>query len=299
MSGLDFAPDGTQIASVDQQNRIAIWDVNTGALRQTLPGQDDYMHALDWSPDGTRIASASTDGTVAVWDVASGARRLSLQGLTPASRRLAGGVTEVAFSPDGRYVAGMQIFPTGELVVWRVADGTEVLRISRSRSFGAFAWTADGTGLRTVEFDGGLYGWSFPDGTPTTARSLDVKQLTTLDGTAPVLAAGGEGDILYVVDPSREEVQYRFPHSAYINRVAVLPDRSAVAGVDGDGILKVWDLDTGTLRFRRAAHASVAYNVAVHPNSTLVATAGQDATIRIWNARTGDLVRTIRGDEAR
>jgi hypothetical protein len=131
MSGLDFAPDGQRLASVDKRNRIAVWDVETGALLQTLPGQDAYMYALDWSPDGSRIASASMDGTVAVWDVASGDRLLSVGDLSAASDRMAGGIVRVAFAPDGRHVTGMQILPAGALVVWRVSDGAAVMRVRR------------------------------------------------------------------------------------------------------------------------------------------------------------------------
>jgi WD40 repeat protein len=295
-SGIAFSPDGTQLASVDKRNRIALWDVETGALRRTIPGQARYMYALDWSPDGTRIASASMDGTVAVWDVASGRRVQSVGALTAASNRMAGGVLAVAFAPDGRHVAGIQALPTGELVVWRVADGAEVMRVTQDRSFGDVAWTADGTGLRTVEFDGGLYDWSFPNGRVLGKRALDPKQLTTLDGTGSLLATGGEGDVVYLVDPTRDTVRHRLPHDAYVNRVAVLPDRSAVASVDGDGILKVWDAATGSLRVRRRAHVPLAYSVAAHPTGRLLATAGQDSIIRLWDATTGALVREIRGE---
>src|SRR6188768_1566681 len=80
-------------------------------------GQYD-MSGLDVSADGAQlVTSSSTDGTVKLWTAADGSFVRTLSGA-------AGGVDDVAFSPDGtRVVTGGEVVfggSTSAVLVWDV-----------------------------------------------------------------------------------------------------------------------------------------------------------------------------------
>jgi WD40 repeat protein len=289
-----FSPDGSRIAAVNTANVITIRDVDTGTLTTTLPGQDGYMSTVDWSPDGALLASGSNDGTIQIWDVAAETKRRTLTGFDALDRAF-GGATDVAFSPDGRYLAGVQGAPSGRIIAWRVADGREVLRVDRPRKVGGLAWGPAGDTLYAVERDGALYTWSVPGGKQLARRDLDDEQLTDLDRAGRYLAAGGEGGTVFVVDTRRDSVVRRFDPGDFVTRTAVVPDAGIVASAGGDGFLRVWDIDTGEQVAAQFAHDSIAYYVTASPDGQVLATVGQDNYIRLWTPTTGALIRAISG----
>jgi WD40 repeat protein len=288
-----FSPDGTRIATVNRANEIVVWRVGTGEALRTLPGQESYRSTLDWSPDGTRLASGSTDGTVQVWTVAEGTLRRTLTGFEPSSRAY-GGATEVAFSPDGRYVAGLQSRPSGRIIVWRT-DGTEVLRVDRPRATYDLFWGPEGRALYASEADGAVRKWSVPGGEAAARYPLSDQRLVNVAGALPLVGVGDESEALLVADVERDTVRWRFDQVDFVNQIAFVPGRPLVAAADGKGYLKVWNLETGALHFSRFAHADIAYYVAASPDGEVLATVGQDNYIRLWDVATGTLVREIRG----
>lgn len=288
-----FSPDGSRVATVTTSNRIVIWEVTTGEAVQAFPAQDGYMSTVDWTPDGTRLASGSNDGTVQIWDVAEGTLRRTLTGFEPLDRAY-GGATEVAFSPDGRYLAGLQSHPSGRMIVWRT-DGTEVVRVDRSREMYDLFWGPGGRVLYASDEDGDVRTWSVPGGEEIARYPLSDQRIVNAAGALPLVGVGVESEALVVADIKRDTVRWRFDHVDFVNQIAFIPGRPLVAVADGAGYLKVWNLETGTLRFSHFAHDDIAYFVSASPDGKLLATAGQDNTIRLWDADTGELVRVIQG----
>lgn len=87
-----FSPDGKTIAS-GTEKEIGIWDVATGNQLNSLLGHSGNIHSLAFSPDGKMIASGSADRTIKLWEAATGRQLHSLNN---------GWVTSLAFSPDGK-----------------------------------------------------------------------------------------------------------------------------------------------------------------------------------------------------
>ncbi|MGI4791473.1 MAG: WD40 repeat domain-containing protein [Janthinobacterium lividum] len=64
-----FTPDGRTLIGGSPGGQIFLWDVPTGALRQTLTGHTDGILALAMNSSGTRLASSGRDKTLRLWQI--------------------------------------------------------------------------------------------------------------------------------------------------------------------------------------------------------------------------------------
>ena len=127
-----FSPDGSTIASgsghwmgyegvASAGEEIRLWNAHTGELLKTLTGHKDVVSSVIFSPDGNLIVSGdwyywdghlsswTWSGEIRVWDAETGEYLKTLTGHT-------GGVSSVAFSPDGKTLASGRT--DGTILLW-------------------------------------------------------------------------------------------------------------------------------------------------------------------------------------
>jgi cytochrome c/WD40 domain-containing protein len=114
--GVNFRPDGGQLAAGGADGSVRVFDVPTGVERLKINNHADWVTAVCFSPDGKRIATASRDKTAKVFDVETG-------GLLATYSEHNAPVRAVAFSPDGKIV----ISAGGNRIrIWNVDDSKQV-----------------------------------------------------------------------------------------------------------------------------------------------------------------------------
>ncbi|EFR02261.1 hypothetical protein MGYG_05262 [Nannizzia gypsea CBS 118893] len=95
-----FSPDGQLLASISLDGKtVELWNVVTGALKQTLEGES---YSMAFSSDGRLLASGSYK-TVRLWNVATGVLQLAVE----CHSNL---VLSVAISPNGQLLASSSMF---------------------------------------------------------------------------------------------------------------------------------------------------------------------------------------------
>lgn len=123
-----FRPDGRALASASQDQTVCLWDVASGKRLRTFTGHTARICSVAFSPDGRYIAASSPStpspdsenvcGQAIVWDAASGKEVLNFTVKDA-------GVVALAFSPEGRRLAGACLDKT--VKIWEMATGREAL----------------------------------------------------------------------------------------------------------------------------------------------------------------------------
>ena len=72
---LAFSPDGSLLAAADRSGACVLWEVDGGAIAQTLRSPQGAAHAVAFHRSGTVVALACGDGTVRVFDSKDGKER--------------------------------------------------------------------------------------------------------------------------------------------------------------------------------------------------------------------------------
>ena len=102
-SEIAWAPDGKRFASIVRSaSKLQVWDAQNGTAVYEVVCHGKGADAVAWSPDGKCIVTCGRDATVKAWDSAKGTPMWSVSYAEENAD-----VSCVAFTPDGRLVAGV------------------------------------------------------------------------------------------------------------------------------------------------------------------------------------------------
>ncbi len=280
--GVDYSPDGKQLASIGVDGMAKVWNAYTGELIRSLSGDPDTIsYDIAFSPDG-KLLAGSWISQVLVWDAASGELLLRLPG------QVVEGMTDrLDFSPDSTRLAAANM--DGQPKVWDVASGRELLALAGHEApVDGLAYSPNGKFLATGDLGGIVKIWDAATG----------QELTTLEHGGWVhglafspdgrnLAAAGEDGRLVVWDTESGATVLSLPTRSGLYDVAYTPDGQRLVTVHQDGTAMLWDAATGQQLLTFAGHLSTVISAAASPDNIHVATSGYDSTVRVWDTRPG------------
>ena len=296
--GIAFSPDGKTLASGGEDRLIKLWNVDDtrrpgsafeivgkvdGSLRATLTGHSDMVAAVAFA--GPTLISASWDHTIRTWDSQTGAFRAKLDvGRDP--------VIAIAIAPDGRQL--LSASAGGSFKVWNASQGEDRPLFS----FGPFG------GKMSVAFspDGNRFAvGAVRDAGDTNLRvfdrdSADPKFDVDFGGDLQNLAWSPRGDLLalgfpfgfMLVDAATGAEVGKTQQGGGSRGLAFSADGKLLATASSDQVVRVYDVDDGTLNHQLKGHKTAVVAVAFSPDGAELLSTCEDHSAIVWSLASGE-----------
>jgi dipeptidyl aminopeptidase/acylaminoacyl peptidase len=276
-----FAPDGATIATM-QDWRVALRDTAGRAGAPSFLDHRGPALALAFAPGGRSLAVGGVEPDILLYDL--GARGAG-QALGMPIRF----ANALAFSPDGRILAASS-YLDHEILLCDLAAGRERTRLrGHESSVTCLAFAPDGRSLASGgESDRAIVLWDPATGRPR--RRLDVPPVPV---TCLVYSPDGhwlawndvrDGRVrLWDLEGWRGDWSIASVSCSARNPLAFSPDGRMLATAKYDGVVRLWDLSTGTELCQVGGPGDRLTGVAFSPDGRLLAATGTDADIRLWD----------------
>ena len=277
-----FSPDGNAMATCSDDFTVRLWEV-ARTLGLTTLKTNGRVDSVAFSLDGRMLAAGgNTDSSVSVWDAITGRELAALDGH-------AGGVSSVAFSPDGKRLAMAYVDHTAKL--WDVATGQELTTLrGHSDRVLAVMFSPDGQRLATGSCDHQAKLWDTATGHEITALKghTNLVFAVAFSPNGNTLATGSYDHTakLWDVATGRELATFK-GHLKPLLSLAFSPDGKTLATGSADGTVKLWQVSTGQELATFTGHAGHVKAVAFSPDGKRLATGSGEGLVRLWDVATG------------
>ncbi|HBY92696.1 MAG TPA: hypothetical protein DEP84_01835 [Chloroflexi bacterium] len=300
-----YSPDGQKIMTAGADQTVMLWDAKSGQRLSVLVGHKDQVRSAVFSADGKLILTASDDRTARLWNSdgkqlrefsGHGCNHVDWCGIKLAFfDNTANQIVTVGDDELGKIWqvdATKPLYTLGEELI----GGIETLAISRDGRRivtggieGPVLWDMDTGKKLPTEFSR----WGF--GVMAVAFNFDGSRIVSGDGDGTVTVWDAEsGDDLWTKSHRTSECNtdsYECAIGHIPLAVAFSPDGEEVVSAGEDGIVQVWDSETGQNLRAFGAHSGPIYSVSFSPSGGFILTAGDDGSARIWDATgSGELI---------
>jgi WD40 repeat protein len=266
------------------------WDLGAGSASRLLQGKIVWAHLFALSPDAQTLAATGYDQSLHLWDTPTGTeiRKIPL----PIQQRSMS-LEAVAFSPDGRLIAGGGNFDDGSVRVWSATTGQDVAKLEgHGRSVWSLTFAPDCKMLASWGGDQKIRIHDVPTGKQIRAIEAPAVWGAALvfSPNGEVLASAPDGTAKIWKTSSGKLIRtFATPAGPHIaaEQGSVCPafsrDSHMLATGGTDRVVRLWEIETGLERRAFPGHAGSIQALAFSLDGSKVASCSTDTTVLLWD----------------
>jgi serine/threonine protein kinase/WD40 repeat protein len=290
------------------------------AEKAKLAGKDALqIHSIALSPNGDRLAAGAADGTLMLVPLATDGTAAGAPVRVDAGHE----INQVVFSPDGAVVATAgklrgdpEPADAGRVRLWNANDGSqrrdvavggpEVFSVAFSPSGERVLWGGAGRAIHGAAVSAGeaaermteLRLFDDPGLFPETDPDPDIEMISFLDEKRVLVAVS---DRVCLVDTELGIVERDFRGNwGHVQSLSLSPDgRRLIAGGWHENMVRVWDVETGSLQLELESHPAWINGCGFSPDGHQIVTGCKDGVLRVFSATTGAVEQDVIGHVAR
>ncbi len=282
-SSVAFSPDSKNLAAASEAKDgcFELWEISS-KQRKSFLSSGGRIRSLIYSNDGNFLYLAKNDGEIAIWGTAERKSVGHLKGIgSPLTLDISdddnylavGGASAIAklinlrtktlvlklnkhsvvdsmdISPSGRYIALAQTYGVD---LWDIKKGVIVHSFKDDESAFSVRFTLDEKRLvaavsRMTEGDPNVRIWDLRDHSATLVPVGTSKQIVVTPDNEHIISGNTDGKVI-LIDLNNLSISRVFANAGGpITSLAISHDGRYIAAGTWNGLVKVWDLDSGKL----------------------------------------------------
>ena len=293
ISQIKFSPDGTLIASQVFEERIRVWDLETGERKFTLKKTLEHDYTDPITTKSYKLAGVYESSTIGDVNFSSDSKSIVffIRGpLIGSNNRLCRVNVDAPATQEGN--ASLQCF----LLSTNQEMGRSLLLSSDGKTVISGGWIKKITGwningkdvkqlFRTKE-----YGEMSSMANNNTSTGVVNELSQSADNTMFMAVMTDNPAVVFDVKTGSEIVSFgtksdKFTTGLLRNEIAVLGNES--------GQISVWSTSNGKMLKTISAHRDKINSVLVSPDAKYIFSGSSDKTIKVWNLTSGELITTF------
>ncbi|MGR9107449.1 MAG: DUF4082 domain-containing protein, partial [Gammaproteobacteria bacterium] len=280
VTDLAFSPDGRILVSVGMTSHLTLWNAGSGEIIDTLAGLQSAVTAIAFSPDSRVLAISGKDPWIVFWDIEESRELIRIPTVSGET------IADLVYSPDGNILASMGAGPQITLRNSRSGSTIQILNDGQKEPVATIEFSPDSSVLAAGLHNGQTKLWDVATGLeiagPAALQEETDHAVTGLlfNAEGSILASFGESDRVSLWSLPDNRARILTGHSDWVVQGAFSSDSRTLATIDGNGLVIVWNLETGFEELVFDLHGSLSDGAAQIRGTSLGSTSklGQSTT---------------------